>query len=263
MEQHEVGLKEHVFIQKKRTFFPYLTCTLIFLIGFLWILSQIISITSTGKSMFHFFITGSPLSVTLLLGAVDRVLLSHGNYWRLVSANFIHREFSHFLVNMVLLFILGMVVEKHYGRFAFLILYLFSGIAGCIASCWINPEAITYGTSAALSGLMGAIIVFYVFYRNKRLGGFPLYIILAVGTILFLGFGLFAHALEGSIFLVALFFHHTDYVSQFGGLFSGGIIGFFLTPYYRHNKIQRIAPLGVVFLCSFFLELFLALFILR
>ncbi|MGB2926299.1 MAG: rhomboid family intramembrane serine protease [Limnothrix sp.] len=51
-----------------------------------------------------------------------------GEWWRLITATFIHVNFAHLLTNIFSLYLLGPFVERHLGRWRYLFIYLASGI---------------------------------------------------------------------------------------------------------------------------------------
>lgn len=85
----------------------------------------------------------------------------NGQWWRLVTFNFAHRDVSHFFWNMLLLLVFGKRLERVLGHWIFLFFYLSCGIAGGIVSLAVNPEAAGYGASAGVMGLAGGLVGVY------------------------------------------------------------------------------------------------------
>lgn len=109
---------------------------------------------------------GTESTPTLIfLGAKVNSLIEAGDYWRLVSANFLHVGWWHLAANMVGLFSLGWLVELFYGRPRFLILYTLTAVAGAIASYEFLP-GISAGASTAVFGLMGVVAAHNLKYRR-------------------------------------------------------------------------------------------------
>jgi len=101
-------------------------------------------------------------------GAIPAHLLQGQSLYTLFTSMFMHGGFLHIIGNMLYLFIFGDNVEDRFGHIKFLILYLVFGIASGIAHSWIifqfNPsEALVpaIGASGAISGVLGAYILFY------------------------------------------------------------------------------------------------------
>ena len=106
--------------------------------------------------------------VLIKFGAYSQpLILSHGEYWRLLTHIFLHIGLPHLLVNMGVLFVVGMVLEGLYGKERFLIIYFIAGLAGGIASLFLVKEQIGGGASGAIFGLIGTVVVFGIRYRNR------------------------------------------------------------------------------------------------
>ncbi len=103
--------------------------------------------------------------VLLRFGAKSAPLIAAGQYWRLLTANFIHIGLIHLAFNSWALYVFGLEVEQRFGRARFVVLYLLSGIGGTVLS-YVGSESISAGASGAIFGLMGAIIVYFATYRD-------------------------------------------------------------------------------------------------
>jgi membrane associated rhomboid family serine protease len=82
-----------------------------------------------------------------------------GEWWRLLSAGFLHGGQFHLLMNMVALFFLGRMLEPALGHARYLALYFASLLAGSFGAVLISPTAEVVGASTAIFGLFGAAIV--------------------------------------------------------------------------------------------------------
>jgi membrane associated rhomboid family serine protease len=111
-------------------------------------------------------------NVVLYLATVvtdDRLVLDYGmfgaavaagEWWRLVTAPFLHAGLWHLGLNMFALWILGGVLEPLLGRWRFVAVYLISAVAGAVASyAFGSPLVVSVGASGAVFGLLGAILV--------------------------------------------------------------------------------------------------------
>jgi rhomboid protease GluP len=94
----------------------------------------------------------------LLFGAKYGSLIAGGQWWRLITAGFLHGGILHILMNMWVLFDLGAQVEEICGTSRFLAIYLVSNVTGFIASDYFLPSTLSIGASAAIYGLIGAMI---------------------------------------------------------------------------------------------------------
>jgi membrane associated rhomboid family serine protease len=83
-----------------------------------------------------------------------------GEWWRLLTAGFLHYGMTHIAFNMLALYVLGRDLEPAFGRLRFLALYLVSMFGGNVAVYLFgSPDALTAGASTAVYGLMGAMLV--------------------------------------------------------------------------------------------------------
>jgi membrane associated rhomboid family serine protease len=85
--------------------------------------------------------------------------LADGEWWRLITAAFLHLGLFHIGLNMLVLWFVGAPVEEAIGRGRFLALYLVSGLAGSAGALLLDPNAITVGASGAIFGILGAALV--------------------------------------------------------------------------------------------------------
>jgi rhomboid protease GluP len=106
---------------------------------------------------------GSENLLTLYrLGALVPENLQAGEWWRLVSAMFLHYGLVHLMSNMVALWVLGGLVERLLGRAKFMVAYFFSGIgsmlaiAGAAALTQVS-DLLAVGASGAIMGLLGVM----------------------------------------------------------------------------------------------------------
>jgi membrane associated rhomboid family serine protease len=83
----------------------------------------------------------------------------HGDWWRLLSAAFLHYGPIHLGMNMLALWWFGGVVEQALGRGRFVLLYLVSGLAGSAGALIADPNAATVGASGAIFGMLGALLI--------------------------------------------------------------------------------------------------------
>jgi membrane associated rhomboid family serine protease len=82
-----------------------------------------------------------------------------GDWWRLLTAAFLHYGPIHLGMNMLALWWFGEVVERSLGRGRFLLLYLVAGLAGSAGALLADPRAVTVGASGAVFGMLGALLI--------------------------------------------------------------------------------------------------------
>jgi membrane associated rhomboid family serine protease len=98
-------------------------------------------------------------STLLVEGAVAGPAVADGEYWRLLTAGFLHAGFFHLVFNMFSLYILGTMLEPAIGRLRFALIYFVSLLAGSFGALIVEPDSLTVGASGAIFGLMGAAVV--------------------------------------------------------------------------------------------------------
>lgn len=117
-------------------------------------------------------------------GAKVNQLIVQGEWWRFITPVFIHIGFLHLAMNTLSLYYLGTEVERIYGRFRFLIIYIFAGFTGVVASFLFSPS-LSAGASGAIFGCFGALIYFGVTYPKlfMRTMGMNLIIVLVLNLV--------------------------------------------------------------------------------
>lgn len=90
-------------------------------------------------------------------GAKHRDAIMLGQWWRLVTAGFLHGGILHFAINSWVLFDLGAQAEENYGSSRMIVMYLIATVLGFMASAWWSPS-LSVGASAGIFGLLGAMI---------------------------------------------------------------------------------------------------------
>ena len=102
----------------------------------------------------------------IAFGAKFRVaILQYGQWWRLVTAGFLHGGLMHILMNSWVLFDLGAQVEEVYGAPRLIVIYFFSTVGGFLASTFWSG-ALSVGASAGIFGLIGAMIALGVTHKS-------------------------------------------------------------------------------------------------
>ena len=99
-------------------------------------------------------------------GAKYGPAIAAGQWWRLVTAGFLHGGLVHILMNSWVLFDLGAAVEEIYGGSRMLVIYFVASVAGFYVSALWNPGVPSVGASAALFGLVGAMLAVTLRHRS-------------------------------------------------------------------------------------------------
>ena len=149
-----------------------------------------------------------------------------GDWYRLVSAMFLHAGVLHLAFNMLALYWLGTVVEQSLGTARFLLVYFVSGLAGSAgALVFTNPNQVTVGASGAIFGIMGALLVLEYVATGSFAGQAMSLIVLNL-------------ALTFAIPNISVGGH-------LGGL-VGGILSTFALARFRHAQPRALGPARVV-----------------
>ena len=82
---------------------------------------------------------------------------ANGEFWRFLTAIFLHGDITHLLYNMFALFFFGLFLEKYIGSRKFLILFLASGIIANVVA--VNFYDSSLGASGAIYGVIGALTI--------------------------------------------------------------------------------------------------------
>jgi membrane associated rhomboid family serine protease len=94
-----------------------------------------------------------------VLSTGQAIGLEQGEWYRLVTAGFLHFGIIHIAFNMLLLFQLGQLLEPAIGRVRFALLYFAALLAGSAGALLLSPNELVGGASGAVFGLMGAAFV--------------------------------------------------------------------------------------------------------
>ena len=123
-----------------------------------------------------------------------RPILENGEYYRMITAGFIHGGLMHLAFNMYALYLFGPVLEVILGPVKFLIVYFGAELAAHGLTLVLhknNPNYAAVGASGAVSGI---VFGFCLFYPNQGLGliFIPIFIPAYLFALLYVGFSIFA-----------------------------------------------------------------------
>jgi rhomboid protease GluP len=172
--------------------------------------------------------TGAGHTNPIMAGALIRERVFAGEWWRMITATFLHGGPDHLIGNMVALFIVGMACEHAFGAARTAAIYFGSGLAGTAFSLATGPGP-SVGASGAIFGVLMAVVVMlyrnqkYFFVRDKRIG-----FVLAAWA----GWQLFVGFLSPFI----------DNFAHLGGMTGGALAALLLTPTLaRREQVVRIS----------------------
>ena len=81
-----------------------------------------------------------------------------GDYWRLLTAGFVHGDIIHLAFNLWCLWSLGQLAERLFGSLITAAIYILTGVAGAMLSIGWNHGRLEVGASGAIFGIAGAIL---------------------------------------------------------------------------------------------------------
>lgn len=137
---------------------PWLTYGLIAINAGVWLASL----------MYGAGIAASPSDLLLRWGGNAASEVQRGEWWRMVSAMFLHSGLMHVALNMLGLYSVGITVERIYGHRLFALIYLGSGLFGSALSLHFSAQkAVSVGASGAVFGVAGALLVAMLQHRNQ------------------------------------------------------------------------------------------------
>jgi membrane associated rhomboid family serine protease len=154
-------------------------------------------------------------------------IAANGEWWRLLSAAFLHGSFLHIAFNMYVLFALGPTLERILGHWRYLILYVLAAIGGSVASYVISDmNTVSVGASGAIFGLMGALVV-----AGRRLKYDVTQVLVLLGINVAIGF----------------FSPGVDWRAHLGGLVTGAIVAaIFVFPSPKHRTAVQATGIAIL-----------------
>lgn len=159
-------------------------------------------------------------------GALYGPLVADGEWWRIVTAGFLHAGLLHLAFNMYFLWFLGNLLEPEIGRLRFGLIYAVSLLGGSLGALVISPDAVTVGASGAVFGLMGAAIL-----ALRARGIDPMQSGLGVTLLLNLG--------------ITFVIPNISIGGHIGGLIAGGIVGYLMFEIAERRRLAMAPVVGV------------------
>jgi rhomboid protease GluP len=192
----------------------------------------IVTITLALINIICFFVlekNGSTTDVSYMLkkgAAYHYNIIEKHEYYRLLTCMFMHFGFAHLLNNMVALVLIGNEAELFYGRIKFLIIYMFSGVCGSIASTIYfhitNGLVVSAGASGAIYGILGSLVVKIV--EEKKGKGYTIRKVILVLLMLF---------------MVGQSTENVDNIAHIAGFVAGILSGLFIYRLSGKKKLEN------------------------
>ena len=123
-------------------------------------------------------------------------IFQSGEYYRFITANFLHADILHLFMNMMGLYYLGQVAEYMMGKRNFVIIYFICAIGSTLLSAlmniWTDPFTIQrlIGASGAILGIAGCLVGIAIYrkinniYYGMQINYQPLIMILGLNVVI-------------------------------------------------------------------------------
>ncbi|MEV0382971.1 rhomboid family intramembrane serine protease [Nonomuraea sp. NPDC050643] len=104
------------------------------------------------------YLTGGRITEELVMWSPGVAVLDQ--YYRLITAAFLHGDLIHILFNSWAIYVVGPYLERAFGHTRYLALYLLSALGGSVLGLWLDPlNVTTLGASGAVFGMFGAVFI--------------------------------------------------------------------------------------------------------
>lgn len=168
---------------------------------------------------------------------VDPIAIAQGEWWRLVTAGFVHFGLIHLGMNMIILYRVGLDIEDALGKARFALLYFACLLAGSLGGLLVTRVQGTYtlggGASGAVFGVAGAAFV-ALRQRGVRFGDTMWGPLLLINIVL--GFVV----------------ENVGWGAHLGGLAAGAVIGsLMLHPFDRRRRTAAVPVAILIGIASF------------
>ena len=166
----------------------------------------------------------------------------NGDWWRLITAGFVHAGLLHIAFNMWCLLSLGQLSERLFGRFQTFFIYLLTGVGGALLSIAHNPKHMEVGASGAIFGIAGALLAGVKFGNLNISAGEKRSVISSMVFFVAVNFILGAGLLGSNI----------DNFCHLGGFVTGLLMGVPMGGFAQHHKVFQWGTLAVTTLVLVF-----------
>ena len=113
----------------------------------------------------EFVVPSMGMTIRFNLAQINE-LVAAGQWWRLLTAAFLHGGVTHIAFNMYALYLFGPQLEREVGSLPFAAMYVAAALTGGAAFYFAQPEGVAVGASGAIFGLFGAWLA--ASYRGRH-----------------------------------------------------------------------------------------------
>lgn len=171
------------------------------------------------------------------LGFRPQRIIQHKEYYRFITAGFVHVGIGHLAVNMLTLYFFGPALEPVLGGIGFLILYFGAELAAHALTFWFQRDNVQYnavGASGAISGVVFAYCLFDPFAQIYLFFAIPMRIWLF--AILYVGISIYAMKQAQEQGKVGGIAHE----AHLGGALGGVLVTIALEPWVVQHLLGQI-----------------------
>ena len=159
-------------------------------------------------------------------GALVPILVTkEGEYYRIITAMFLHGGFLHLLSNSFVLYYIGAYMERLVGPKKYLFIYMISGIISSLFVLFLASDlSVTIGASGAIFGVIGGLLVL-TFLRKEW---FSDHSIRTIRQLIIINV------------VITFLVPNISIPGHMGGLIAGILLGYLIAPkspyYYKNRK---------------------------
>ncbi|MFV0557003.1 MAG: rhomboid family intramembrane serine protease [Lactovum sp.] len=170
-----------------------------------------------------------------------QIINNPGQIWRLVTPIFVHLNWSHFLMNMLSVFVMGRLIEEEFGTARFLEIYFLSGIFANTMVFFLSTSTLSAGASTSIFGIFGAMGTLGYYTESPRLKEIgKSFLVLVILNL-----------------LLNIFQPNVSIVGHIGGVLGGALFAGAWPP----ENYKKWVPKNTQIICSLLLLLLFVLFI--
>lgn len=139
-------------INKKFYDSPFITYTLIVIMLFVYFLMFLNGGSENPQTLVNF-------------GALYPPAIMNGDWWRLFTPIFLHIGITHLILNLVTIYFIGIIIEKKFGHYKYLLIFIGSGVLGNLTSLSFT-SGLSAGASTSIFGLFGSFFMLYDSFKE-------------------------------------------------------------------------------------------------
>jgi membrane associated rhomboid family serine protease/predicted negative regulator of RcsB-dependent stress response len=96
--------------------------------------------------------------------------IGEGEYWRLITAGFVHIGITHIAINLICLWGLAKQLEQHFGAVTTIGVYVLTAAGAELLSMSYDPYRVSAGASGPIFGITGALLAFLYYGKHDLTG---------------------------------------------------------------------------------------------